>query len=207
MDVGKIAIETLNLLKSRKFCIGIFVASLAVMIYFRQDLPFKYYLFVFALLVLTSSFLTYDFFEFIKLKFETRQKTKQRKIEFLKEIYTSMLTGYNKPKHKYEEEVILINILYYKDLKKFTFNDIKSIKIYKDLDKNKLISSLNFLGDSAEESLIFIKDGKYEFYDNVWKELDTLSKTGLLPFKKNQELPKDTQESLKINKEALWLNL
>ena len=206
MDLGKIAIETLNLLKLRKICIGFFVASLAslaVMIYFSQDLPFKYYLFVFALLVLTSSFLTYDFFEFIKLKFETKQKNRQRKIEFLKEIYTSMLTGYSTPKHKYEEEVILINILYYKDLKKFTFNDIKSIKIYKDLDKNKLISSLNFLGDSAEESLIFIKDGKYEFYDNVWKELDTLSKTGLLPFKKNQELPKDTQESLKISKEAL----
>lgn len=202
MSNEELIIGFLKLLKSPKLCFGILVTS-SVMIYFRHDLhlPNKIFWVFVVFFLMSLTLLIYDALSLLLSKNKRSKEIQQLKKNFLYKIYTSMQSGYKNPEHKYAEEVVLINILYLNNLKRFTINDIKTIQIYKDLDKNKLISSLNFLGDSGKESLIFMKDGKYEFYDNVWHELDTFSKTGLLPFKKCQELPKDKQDLLKINQE------
>lgn len=204
MNGENFAIELLGFLKSKNLRFGVFFTSL-VMICVRHSLNLPNYIvwLLIVLFFLSIALFIYDIFYFIKCEHKKNKRTEQLKKDFLYKIFTSIKSGYTPTRYKYHDTVMLIFALYYNDFEKFNFNDIWTINRYKELGKSKLIDFVNFVADSSEEALIFIKNGKYEFYNTVWNELDILNNTGLLPFKKGQELPKDTQEALKTNKEAL----
>lgn len=117
--------------------------------------------------------------EKIKINTHKNKYKKNRLIKIFKKLKT------NKASRTYinlEIEEIIITSLYNENIKSFTEFDFEKILpgAKFDIIKEKIDNLTQNTKSYYEDALLYIKDGKYYFYNSVWYELKKYKRNGLL---------------------------
>lgn len=181
--------QLLEKIAEPKLCLAICLTMLSILLmeYYNIITYNSNFKIIFIILFFLSLFLSgFNLFsqihEKIKINTNKNKDKKNRLIKILKKLKTKKNS---KTYINLEIEKIIITSLYNNNIKSFTEFDFEKILPGANFDiiKEKIDNLTQNTEYYYKDALLFIKDGKYYFYNSVWNELKKYNKNGLLNYK------------------------
>ena len=166
-----------------QICLSVSISMFCLLICKRIDiiyLPYDWTIYVFMIFLLTIFFCIIKFIMYKKKLAEMREYNHNIRIKRLNKIFVAINDLRSDYVHLVKRDII--TYLYKNNLKSFIIEDV--YLNYQMYSKTKLQDEINELVFNdyrcVQEPLMYMKNGKYTFYNDVWDELKLYNKNGLI---------------------------
>jgi len=174
-------VKFLEKLKDTTICMGIFISTFIILIlaYYNKILIISYlFILILFLFLYSFSIIVIKLANIIKKFFDRYKYERICKINRLNELFNEI--DITKETYKYYQERLLITVIYQKNLKTFSANELNIVKSYELYKLQNMLNDLCAKNGYYDSSILHLKGGKYSFYNCVWQELEHYEKNGII---------------------------